>query len=278
MQIGPQHFDFSSDRAVIMGILNVTPDSFSDGGNYTDIDRALQHVETMCLEGADIIDIGAESTRPGHVQISTEEEIRRLIPILTRIRQAFPHVPLSVDCYRAATAKAALEAGADMINDIWGLTYDPDMAPVIAAAKATVCIMHNRPNRNYTDFLPDVLADLKHMLGLAEAAGIGRDRIVLDPGVGFAKDMQENLLIIQHLAELQRYGLPILLGTSRKGFLGKILNVEATNRDIGTAVTSVYGYLQGARIFRVHNVAANRQALDTLLAIERASHGPHTDQ
>lgn len=275
MQIRSTTFDFSGDKAYIMGILNLTPDSFSDGGQYTQITQALKQVECMCREGADMIDIGAESTRPGHVQISTAEEIQRLIPMLTHIRRTFPDMPLSIDCYRSATAKAALDAGADMINDIWGLTYDADMAPLIAKHQCPVCIMHNRTNRAYQHFLPDVLTDLQNMLSIAAAAGIPKEKIILDPGVGFPKNEQENLLIIQNLAAFKHLGLPLLLGTSRKGFLGHILGVPAAERDIGTATTSVYGYLQGARIFRVHNVAANRQALDTLLAIERASHGSY---
>lgn len=266
MQIGQHIFDFDNN-AYIMGILNITPDSFSDGGRYNTLDQALAQTERMIADGATIIDIGAESTRPGHTQISTDEEIERLVPFLRAIRSRFD-VTLSVDCYRAATAQAAIEAGADLINDIWGLTYDTDIAGVIAAGKAAVCIMHNRTNDVYTDYFAEVLNDLKAMLAIAEQAGIKQDRILLDPGIGFAKSRTQDLQLLRRLSLLQTFKHPILLGTSRKRVLGDITGVPAAERDVATAATTVHGYLQGARVFRVHNVLASRQALDTVMAIE----------
>lgn len=273
MRIGPITVKDDSDFYV-MGILNITPDSFSDGGKYNSIYPALEHCEFLLAENADIIDIGAESTRPGHEQISTEEEIARLLPILKTIRAAYPDIALSVDCYRAETARAALEAGADMINDIWGLTYDAAMADIIAEYGAAVCVMHNRSDMNYKNLLEDLEADLTHMLEIAEKAGIDRSQICIDPGIGFAKRKEENLFVLKHLEKLQDFDLPILLGTSRKGFLGTLLNgVPAAKRDVATAATSVIGYEKGCRIFRVHDVRKTREALTVAQAIAEAEYG-----
>ncbi|HHU04149.1 MAG: dihydropteroate synthase [Saccharofermentanales bacterium] len=273
MQIGPIKVSNDNDF-YIMGILNVTPDSFSDGGNYDSVDGALEHCEFLLSEGADIIDIGAESTRPGHEQISTEEEIARLLPILKAIRVRYPDIAISIDCYRAETARAALSAGADMINDIWGLTYDEDMAAAIAESGAAVCVMHNRSDMNYTDLISDVKNDLAQMLRRAEKAGIARSQICIDPGIGFAKRIEENLFVLKHLEELQGFDLPILLGTSRKGFLGSLLEgVPADERDVATAATSVIGYEKGCRIFRVHDVRKTKEALTVARAILEAEYG-----
>ena len=273
MQIGPLTVKNDADFYV-MGILNVTPDSFSDGGSYNSIYPALEHCEFLLAEGADIIDIGAESTRPGHEQISTEEEIARLLPILKTIRAAYPNIAISVDCYRAETARAALDAGADMINDIWGLTYDADMADVIAEYGAAVCVMHNCSDMNYKDLIGDLKVDLSHMLEIAEEAGIARSQICIDPGIGFAKKKEENLFVLKRLEELQDFDLPVLLGTSRKGFLGTLLGgVSAKERDVATASTSVIGYEKGCRIFRVHDVRKTREALIVAKAVAEAEYG-----
>lgn len=269
MKIGNRTFDFEAGQGAIMGILNVTPDSFSDGGEWNSVEAALTHVAQMIDEGADLIDIGAESTRPGHEQISVDEELSRLLPVLEAVRSRFD-IPISVDCYRAATAKEAIRAGADLINDIWGLTYDPEMAALVARSSLPVCIMHNRKNELYTDFVPNWLDDVRAQLAIAKGAGIAPEQIILDPGVGFAKDRKEDALAIRHLDELRALGYPVLLGTSRKRLLGEVLNVPAKERDLGTAATTVYGYCRGARIFRVHNVKANRQALDVAMALENA--------
>lgn len=272
MIIGKQTFDFTDNKAYIMGILNITPDSFSDGGSHDTIATALAHAQMMLDQGCDIIDIGAESTRPGHTQISTDEEIRRLVPILEAIRDHFPNVAISVDCYRYETAEVALQHGADMINDIWGLTYDDKIAQVIAKYDGAACIMHNRPDRNYSDLLSDLLADTQHMLNIGLKAGIDPEKICIDPGIGFAKDFTENLITLKHIDAFERFHLPILLGTSRKGFLGQILDLPAPERDLGTAATTVYGYLHGARIFRVHDILANKQALEVARQIVMSDH------
>lgn len=256
---------------ILMGILNLTPDSFSDGGQATTVAAALAKAKDLLDQGAHILDLGAESTRPGYQQILTDEEIRRLLPALTAIRQAHPEAYLSVDCYRAETAEAALDAGAHMINDIWGLLYDDRMAPLIAERGADVCIMHNREKADYTSFLDDLKADLSRQMDVALQAGIPQDRICIDPGIGFAKDMTQNLLMIDQLQVLESFGVPILLGTSRKGFLGRLLGLPPEDRDLATAVTSVLGYDRGARIFRVHDVAANKQALMVAQAVKEAA-------
>lgn len=273
MQIGPLTVKNDADFYV-MGVLNITPDSFSDGGSYDSIAPALEHCEFLLAEGADIIDIGAESTRPGHEQISTEEEIARLLPILNTIRAAYPNIAISVDCYRAETAHLALEAGADMINDIWGLTYDGEMAGVVAEYGAALCIMHNRRDMNYKNLIGDLKDDLSSMLKLAEKAGIARSQICIDPGIGFAKRIEENLYVLRHLEELRDFELPVLLGTSRKGFLGLLLDgVPAKERDVATAATSVIGYEKGCRIFRVHDVRKTKEALTIAQAVAEAEYG-----
>ena len=272
MKIANKNFNLNGTDAYIMGILNVTPDSFSDGGRYNEVDAAVEHALAMVVDGADIIDIGAESTRPGHVQITVEEEIARLTPVLQALKKA-TDVPLSVDTYRAETAKAALAAGADMINDIWGLTYDPAMAQVVAEAGCPVCIMHNRDNNVYDDFVAEWLADIQHQLAIAEAAGIAKESIILDPGIGFAKSFAYDTTAMHHLTDLCALGYPVLLGTSRKRMIGNLLDLPVDQRDEGTAATTVYGYLAGARIFRVHNVQMNRRCLDTISHLEALKNG-----
>lgn len=264
----------NNSKFYIMGILNVTPDSFSDGGKYNNVTAALEHTEELLSDGADIIDIGAESTRPGHEKISSDEEIARLLPILKAVRQSYPKIPVSVDCYRASTARAALDAGADMINDIWGLSYDPWMAALIREYGAAVCIMHNRQDMNYKDLMSDIKTDLSHMLLIARDAGIDDSQICIDPGIGFAKTAADNLAVLKQLDLLQSFNLPVLLGTSRKGFLGKLLNnVEARERDLATAVTSALAYDKGCRIFRVHDVKKTKEALIVAEAIAEADDG-----
>ncbi|MDO4281211.1 MAG: dihydropteroate synthase [Peptococcaceae bacterium] len=272
MLIRNTEFDFSGSTGYIMGILNVTPDSFSDGGRYNSVDAAVAHAREMIAGGADIIDIGAESTRPGHVQISIDEECARLIDIIAALR-AVTDVPLSVDTYRAPVARAALAAGCDMINDIWGLTYDAEMAPLIAEAGCPVCIMHNRKDNDYDDFLSDWLADMRRQVAIAKDAGIAGSQIILDPGIGFAKSFDYDTQALTHLDDLCALGHPVLLGTSRKRVIGNLLDLPVDQRDEGTAATTIYGYLAGARIFRVHNVAMNRRVLDTVSRLEAIKHG-----
>ncbi|MHA7966148.1 dihydropteroate synthase [Paenibacillus sp. CAU 1782] len=248
------------NRTLIMGILNATPDSFSDGGKYMDVDAAVHHAREMAAQGADILDIGGESTRPGFEAIDAEEEIRRVVPIIAALREALPGMPLSIDTYKAATARQALEAGAHIINDIWGLKGDPDMARVAAEYGCPVIISHNRSERNYNDLVPDVIADLKSSMARAEEAGIASDRIWLDPGIGFAKTYEDNLEMMGRLYELAELGYPVLLGTSRKKFIRQALDLPVDEVVLGTAATVVLGIAQGCQIMRVHDVRDMRRA------------------
>lgn len=267
MRIGNREFD-TENQTYIMGILNVTPDSFSDGGRYNCIDAALRHAQEMIRDGADILDIGGESTRPGHTQITEEEEIQRIVPVLERLRGEFD-VPLSIDTYKSKVAEAAILAGADLVNDIWGLKYDGTMAEVIAKSQIPCCLMHNREKAEYEDFLPDVLADLQMSVNMARNAGIEKDKIILDPGVGFAKSYEMNLEIIKKLYHLKALEYPILLGTSRKGVIGLTLDLPSDQREEGTLVTTVLGIVNGCSFVRVHDVKANKRAIQMTKAILR---------
>ena len=213
MQIGNKIFDTENHTAV-MAILNVTPDSFSDGGSYKNMDDVRHRVQQMIEEGAEIIDIGGESTRPGHVQISDEEEIARVVPVVECLKREFD-IPLSVDTYKSAVAAEAIKGGCDLINDIWGLQYDAKMAGLIAKTGVACCLMHNRAEANYTDFLTDCMADMKKIIATAKQAGIADDKIVLDPGVGFGKTLEQNLMVMKHLEDFNQFGYPVLLGTSK---------------------------------------------------------------
>ncbi len=255
MLIGKKEFQ-TSGHTYVMGILNVTPDSFSDGGKWNNMDASRAHVQQMLDEGADIIDIGGESTRPGYTLLSDEEEISRVVPVIEMVRKEFD-VPISIDTYKSEVAKAALGAGADLVNDIWGLKYDAKLADVIAAADAPCCLMHNRNEANYTDFIPDMLKDLEETIAIAKKAGIKDDKIILDPGVGFGKTYENNLSAINHMEEMHKLGYPILLGTSRKSVVGLTLNLPADQRVEGTLATTVFGVLKSAMFVRVHDVKEN---------------------
>ena len=268
MIIGNRQFD-TKNHTYIMGILNTTPDSFSDGGKYTSLDSALFHAEEMIREGADILDIGGESTRPGHTQITDEEEISRTAPVIEAIHQRFD-ISISIDTYKSRVARTALEAGADLVNDIWGLQYDPEMGPVIRKYQASCCLMHNRKEADYQDFFPDFLEDLRKCIRSAKAAGISDDRIMLDPGVGFGKTYDMNLAVIRNLDRMQELGYPVLLGTSRKSVIGLTLDLPADQREEGTLATTVYGILHGCSFVRVHDVRANRRAIQMTEAIRKA--------
>ena len=208
MRIGGKEFDLKKNT-YIMGILNVTPDSFSDGGRYDGLDRAIEHAKQMIQEGADIIDVGGESTRPGHVQITEEEEIARVVPVIKKLKEEFD-IPVSIDTYKSAVAAAAIEAGADLVNDIWGLKYDPEMAGLIARTGVACCLMHNRDNTEYQEFLTDFMEDMRECVELAKNAGIADDKIILDPGVGFGKTYEMNLEIIDKLEIMKELGYPEL--------------------------------------------------------------------
>ncbi len=239
-----------------MGILNRTPDSFSDGGRYQDMDRALFQVERMLDEGMDILDIGGESTRPGYTRISPEEEIQRVVPVIEKVKERF-EVPISLDTCKSQVALAGIRAGADMINDIWGLKDDGQMARVIAQTALPCCLMHNRKEAVYGDFVEDVITDLAGTLAIAEKAGIESDKIILDPGVGFGKTLENNLEIISKLERLRALGCPLLLGTSRKSVIGLTLNLPVQERVEGTLVTTVFAVQKGCAFVRVHDVREN---------------------
>lgn len=267
MIIGNKEFD-TKNNTYIMGILNVTPDSFSDGGRYDTIDAALFHARQMVEEGADILDIGGESTRPGHIQITDAEEIGRVVPVIERLKQEFD-IPLSIDTYKSTVAEAALAAGADLVNDIWGLKYDERMASVIAKNGAACCLMHNREKAEYDDFAADFLEDMRGCVALADKAGIRHDKIILDPGVGFGKTYEMNLEIINQLELLHQFDLPILLGTSRKSVIGLTLDLPADQREEGTLVTTVYAVQKGCAFVRVHDVEKNKRAIRMTQALMR---------
>jgi dihydropteroate synthase len=265
MKIGQREFT-EKGHTYVMGILNVTPDSFSDGGKFNDLDKALYHVEEMIAEGMDIVDVGGESTRPGYTYLPAEEEIERVVPIIKAIKSRF-NIPISLDTYKGKVAQAGAEAGADLINDIWGLKADETMAQVIARSSLPCCLMHNRKEPDYHNYMEDVLEDLKITLDIAKRAGISDDKIILDPGVGFGKTYENNLEIIEKLDELHTLGYPLLLGCSRKSVIGLTLDVPVTERVEGTIVTTVYAVLKGAMFVRVHDVKENVRAVKMAEAI-----------
>ncbi|HEY4432054.1 MAG TPA: dihydropteroate synthase [Paenibacillus sp.] len=243
------------DRTLIMGILNVTPDSFSDGGLWEHPDKAVEHALRMAADGADIIDIGGESTRPGHKPVGLEEELARVLPVIESIHRAAPHIVLSIDTYKAEVARQAIAAGAHIINDIWGCKADPEMAAVAAAADCPIILMHNRQEREYTSLSADMSADLKESIDLALAAGVKPANIILDPGIGFAKDFNENLQAMMLLDGLTELGYPLLLATSRKKFIRTVLDLPSDDVVEGTAATVAFGIAQGCQIVRVHDVS-----------------------
>lgn len=265
MQIGNKDFDVKR-RTYVMGILNITPDSFSDGGKWQDQDVILKRVEQMIAEGAEILDIGGESTRPGYIEITPEEEIGRITPVIENVKARFD-IPISVDTYKSQVAKAAIDSGADMINDIWGLTYDDKMAEVIAKANIPCCLMHNRKDATYSNFMQEVAADLARSIYLAEKAGIDDYKIILDPGVGFAKNYEQNLEVMSRLEELHVFGYPLLLGASRKSVIGLTLDLPVEERLEGTIATSVIATMKGCAFVRVHDVKENVRALRMTEAI-----------
>jgi len=259
-------------KTYIMGILNVTPDSFSDGGDFFDIEQAIAHAQAMIEEGADIIDVGGESTRPGHVEVSAEEELARILPVVKRLVEVLD-VPISVDTYKAVVAEEVLKAGAHIINDIWGLKKDPQIAEVAARYDVPVVIMHNQ---NGTEYKDDIMKELKKALlesvDIALKAGVKKENIILDPGIGFGKTPEQNMEVMARLEELNELGYPLLLGTSRKSMIGKILDLPPKERVEGTVATTVMGIMQGVDIVRVHDVKENRRAAmvtDAIMRIKR---------
>jgi dihydropteroate synthase len=265
--------DLTLERPLIMGILNVTPDSFSDGNLYSDPQRAIDRALEMVAEGADIIDIGGESTRPGSASVPAEDELKRVIPVIAGLAGRTP-CPISVDTWKSPVAQAAMDTGAAIINDISGFTFDPQMAAVAARTGAGVVLMHTRGTPHsmqddtvYADLIGEVIHSLRRSLALAGESGIEQERIAVDPGIGFAKTAAQNLEILRRLREFTSIGLPLLAGTSRKSFIGKTLNRDTGQRTLGTAATVALAVQGGADILRVHDVREMRDVADMAHAI-----------
>ena len=258
------------DRTLIMGVINATPDSFSDGGAYPTAEAAVAAGLRLIAEGADIVDVGGESTRPGYTPVAAEEELRRALPVVEALARATA-TPISIDTYKARIAEAALKVGARIVNDVWGLQRDTDMARVVAAHEAAVIVMHNRETVDPAlDIFEDLRLFFERSLERAAAAGIRKDRIVLDPGIGFGKSFEQNLSILARLDELHELGFPILLGTSRKSFIGRLTDSGPRERLPGTIAANTLAAAAGVAIIRVHDVAAHVQALRVAEAIRGA--------
>lgn len=268
MKIGNKEFDLK-ERTYVMGILNVTPDSFSDGGKFNEVDAALKRVKEMIEEGADIIDVGGESTRPNFEVVKEEEEIKRVVPIIRAIKENFD-IPVSIDTYKSKTAEAAIEAGADVINDIWGFKKDKEMAKVAAKYNIPCILMHNRENKEYNDLMKDVVFDLVESINIALNAGVSRENIILDPGIGFAKTLNENLIVMNNLEKIKDLGYPVLLATSRKSMIGLTLDEPVDQRVEGTIATTVLGITKGCEFVRVHDIRENKRACVMTDAILKA--------
>ena len=253
-------------RTFVMGILNVTPDSFSGDGLAATGDRArtvaaaVARARSMADEGADILDIGGESTRPGHEPVSETDELARVIPVIAAVRAALPEMPLSIDTTKPAVAAAAIEAGADLVNDVWGVAPDASLSRLAAERGVPIVLMHNRAEARYDDLIPEILADLETAIERAVGAGVARDDILIDPGFGFGKTADHNLELLRHLDGLRALGRPVLLGTSRKSTLGRVLDLPADERVEATIATTVIGIAAGVDIVRVHDVRANVRA------------------
>lgn len=252
VKCGRYTLDFN-EKTYIMGILNATPDSFSDGGSYNEVEAAIRHAVEMVKEGAHIIDIGGESTRPGFAKVSEEEELKRVVPIIEAVSNEV-NVPISIDTYKAEVAKRAIEAGAHIINDVWGAKAEPKIAEVAAHYDVPIILMHNRDNMNYRNLMSDMIFDLYESVRIAKNAGVRDENIILDPGLGFAKTMDQNLEVMRNLEQLHVLGYPILLGTSRKSFIGHVLDLPVDERVEGTGATVCLGIQKGCSIVRVHDV------------------------
>ncbi len=267
MKIGSREFELKN-HTYIMGILNVTPDSFSDGGRYVEPEAALRRAEQMIQEGADILDVGGESTRPGYTKISVEEEINRVSPVIEKVKANFD-IPVSIDTYQSEVAQAAIHAGADLVNDIWGLRYDAKMARCIAQNQVACCISHNREEASYHAFPADVIKDLAESVIIATDADIARNKIILDPGIGFAKSAEQNLQLLAHMDWLHVLELPLLLGTSRKSVIASVSvpPLPIDQRKEGTYTTTVFAVQNDYHFVRVHDIAENKRVIDMTRAI-----------
>ncbi|MBW1645132.1 MAG: dihydropteroate synthase [Deltaproteobacteria bacterium] len=268
-------------RTLIMGILNVTPDSFSDGSRFLARDDALRQAAKMIAEGADIIDIGGESTRPGAARVGLDEELERVLPVIEALRREHEAIPISIDTYKSRVAREALAAGADLVNDISGCRFDPEMGRVVAAAGAHLCLMHiqgtpenMQKNPIYDDVVIEVLDYLRQSIDLATGQGVAREKLIVDPGIGFGKTLEHNLAILKHLREFRSFGLPVLVGTSRKSFIGRLTGREVDDRLAGTIASVAQSILGGAHLVRVHDVRAARDAALVVDAIRNANRWP----
>lgn len=270
MRIGKKEFNVETPFAgptYVMGIMNVTPDSFSDGGRYNLISNALKRAEEMISQGVDIIDIGGESTRPGYTRITDEEEIERVCPFIEQIKANFD-IPISLDTYKSEVAKAGIGAGVDLINDVWGLRADGRMGEVIASSDIPCVLMHNRESLCSSNHLmEDMAEDFAETIKIANQAGIKREKIILDPGIGFAKDTAQNLEVLRKLKEFHSFGYPLLLGCSRKSVIGNTLNLPVDERMEGTLVTTVQAVFAGYSFVRVHDVLENVRTVKMAMAI-----------
>lgn len=270
MKIGHTEFEIGK-KTYIMGILNITPDSFSDGGKFYNIEKAVLHAKEMVSLGADIIDVGGESTRPNHTPVSEEEEINRVIPVIKALSEEID-IPISVDTYKGKVAELAVLSGASLINDVWGFKKDSYIAEVAAKYKTACCLMHNRETAEYKNIIEDVLTELKQSIVLAIKAGVKPDKIMIDPGIGFAKRYEQNLIVMNNLERLTELGYPVLLGTSRKSMIGNALNLPTEERLEGTLATTVIGIMKGCDFVRIHDVKENKRVCMMTDAIVRERH------
>lgn len=274
-----KNLTFAFDRPLMMGILNITPDSFFDGGRFLDPGKALEQAGKLIQEGADILDVGAESTRPGAKPISEEEELARLIPVLEKLKGQI-QIPVSVDTTKSQVAKRALEAGAHIVNDVSGLRQDPKLADVVHEFSAGLILMHRRGTpetmqllTDYKDLMDDLIRELSESIEIAESHGVLQDQIVIDPGIGFSKTAEQSLEALERLGELGRLGRPVLIGPSRKSFIHSVTKLPPDKRLFGTTAACVLAYERGARIFRVHDVWAIKEALQLSEAIIQSNSG-----
>ncbi|GAB2564470.1 dihydropteroate synthase [Gracilibacillus alcaliphilus] len=255
------------EKTLIMGILNVTPDSFSDGGKYTNMQPAVDQALKMEAEGADIIDIGGESTRPGYTPVTEAQEIERVVPVIKAVKEQIK-IPISIDTMKANVAQAAVEAGASIINDVWGAKKDPEMAAVAAKSGVPIILMHNRRDIPYKSLMDDILSDLQESIDKVLAAGVKPEQIIIDPGIGFAKTYEENLQVMQQMERFRELDYPVLLGVSRKSVIAKTVNLPADQRDEASGAAAAFGITKGCEIIRVHNVklhARMAQMMDKLM-------------
>ena len=267
MRVGNR--EFADNKTYVMGILNVTPDSFSDGGRFVTMDKVIERANQMAQEGAAIIDVGGESTRPGYTMISAEEEISRVVPAIEAIKQRID-IPVSIDTYKSSVAEAAICAGADMVNDIWGLQYDTKMAKTIKQYDVSVALTHNKNKSTYNVFKEDVIEEMKAIAKAAVDSGIDPEKIIIDPGVGFAKSTEQNLLVVKMLKEFVEIGYPVLLGASRKSFIGNTLSLPVDSRLEGTLATTAVAVNSNVRFVRVHDVKENVRLINMLQSIREA--------